>query len=98
MTPDLPAPATAPSLPVAGTPMGEVQVRLSLDLLQTARVRAEDEGLTLDRWIEHTLSAAIERGPRDFLPTVRGDGLAPGADLTDLAALIELMERPDAAA
>jgi hypothetical protein len=85
-------------LPVAGSPMGEVSVRLSLDLLQAARVRAEDESLTLDRWIEHTLQAALDRGPRAHLPTVAGDGLAPGADVTDLAALIDLMERPDAAA
>jgi hypothetical protein len=29
------------------------------------------------------------------LPTFKGDGLAPGVDLDDSAALLELMERDD---
>ena len=85
-------------LPVAGSPMGEVTVRLSLDLLQQARLRAEDEGLTFDRWVEQALQNTFERGPHDFLPTVAGDGLIPGVDLADIASLLHHMERPDAAA
>jgi hypothetical protein len=85
-------------LPVAGSPMGEVTVRLSLDLLQQARLRAEDDGLTIDRWVEQALQNTLERGPHDFLPTVTGDGLLPGVDLSDIASLLHHMERPDAAA
>lgn len=85
-------------LPVAGSPMGEVTVRLSLDLLQQARLRAEDEGLTFDRWVEQALQGTLQRGPHDFLPTVAGDGLMPGVDLSDIASLLHHMERPDAAA
>jgi hypothetical protein len=85
-------------LPVAGSPRGEVTVRLSLDLLQQARLRAEDEGLTFDRWVEQALHDTLKRGPHDFLPTVAGDGLVPGVDLSDIASLLHHMERPDAAA
>ena len=85
-------------LPVAGSPMGEVTVRLSLDLLQQARLRAEDEGLSFDRWVEQALQNTLERGSHGFLPTVAGDGLVPGVDLSDIASLLHHMERPDAAA
>jgi hypothetical protein len=85
-------------LPVAGSPRGEVTVRLSLDLLQQARLRAEDEGLTFDRWVEQALQKTLERGAHGFLPTVAGDGLIPGVDLSDIASLLHHMERPDAAA
>jgi hypothetical protein len=92
-------PEQAPTLlPVAGSPMGEATVRLSLDVLQRARLRAEDAGLTFDRWVEQALHDALERGPHDFLPTVAGDGLVPGVDLSDIASLLHHIERPDAAA
>ena len=85
-------------LPVAGSPRGEVTVRLPLDLLQRARLRAEDEGLAFDRWVEQALHDTLERGPSGFLPTVAGDGLLPGVDISDIESLLHHMERPDAAA
>jgi hypothetical protein len=98
LSPDTGSDQAGTLLPVAGSPRGEVTVRLSLDLLQQARLRAEEDGLTLDRWVEQALISTLERSPHDFLPTVARDGLVPGVDLSDIASLLHHMERPDAAA
>lgn len=75
-------------------------IRLDDDLLAAAKDRAARNNRTLTAVIEDALRQAFARPkggePRHpiELPTFRGDpaGLAPGVDLDDSAALLELME------
>lgn len=77
-------------------------IRLDDQLLADAKQLAARTGRTLTAVIEDALREALARSaqptpPRRFkMPTFRGDGLQPGVDLDDSAALLDMMERdPD---
>ncbi|MBI2886798.1 MAG: type II toxin-antitoxin system VapB family antitoxin [Chloroflexi bacterium] len=78
-------------------------IRLDDHLLKEAKRLAADTGRTLTAVIEDSLREAIARKragvprKRVRLPTFKGQGLQPGVDLNDSAALLDLMERPDVA-
>lgn len=76
-------------------------IRLPDELYRQVRVRAATEGVTLTSFIEdalrdafarHQQSAAVE--PYRVKP-FEGNGLQPGVDLDDNAALLGLMESDD---
>lgn len=72
-------------------------IRLDDDLLRRAKRAAVERGTTLTALIEDALRRVLvaEVQPRHAavsLPTFRGDGLQPGADLDDTASLLDLME------
>lgn len=72
-------------------------------LLREAKQLAAETGRTLTAVIEDAVREALARRradvarPRVTLPTFKGQGLQPGVDLADAAALREVMERSDAA-
>jgi hypothetical protein len=75
-------------------------VRLDERLLRQAKAVAAEERRTLTAVIDDALRQFLARrsAPRAKrapikLVTFRGDGLQPGVDLDDTAALIELMEK-----
>jgi hypothetical protein len=69
------------------------------DLLAATKQLAAQTGRTLTAVIEDALREALMRQrqkkrPKPIrLPTMAGNGLQPGVDLDDSAALLELMER-----
>jgi hypothetical protein len=73
-------------------------VRLSESLLAEAKKYAAESGGTLTSVLEDALREALARrripAKRKAirLRTVNGDGVRPGVDLDDTAALLELME------
>ncbi len=73
-------------------------VRLDDALLAELRELAARTGTTLTAVIEEALRESVARrrrapsANRVALPTFRGDGVQPGVDLDDSAALIDLME------
>lgn len=73
-------------------------IRLPDTLLRQAKARASETGRTLNAVIEDALRAALLRrpaaafAPRVVLPTFRGEGLQPGVDLDDSAALLDIMD------
>jgi hypothetical protein len=73
-------------------------IRLDAHLLTEAKTRAAETGRTLTAVIEDALRASLARksasSPRRQidLTTVTGDGLQPGVDLDDTAALIDRMD------
>lgn len=73
-------------------------IRLSDELLRDAKEHAARTGRTLTAVIEDALREALARSSqptprrRFKLPTFAGDGLQPGVDLDDSAALLDLME------
>ncbi len=74
-------------------------IRLDDRLLGEAKREASRSGMTLTAMFEEALRAHLARvamaaRPREHvrLPTFRGDGLAPGVDLDDSAALLDYME------
>jgi hypothetical protein len=73
-------------------------VRLNERLLAEAKKRAVDTGRTLTAVIEEALRASLSERPsrpsrrRLRLTTVKGDGLQPGVDLDDTAALFDRMD------
>jgi len=77
-------------------------IRVDDELLREAKQLAARSGRTLTAVFEDALRETLNRQRRsaartvDF-PTFRGNGLQPGVDLDDSAALIELMDRADAA-
>lgn len=77
-----------------------MRTTLNIDdrLGRAARLRAAEEGTTLTALIERALrrelSGADAGESRIPLPVVTGDGLAPGVDLADNRALLELMDPP----
>jgi hypothetical protein len=80
-------------------------VRLDDHLLADAKRSAAERGTTLTAVIEEALREALARRqrtadqPRPALPVSRhSGGLQPGVDLDDNAALLDLMEAPDASA
>jgi hypothetical protein len=78
-------------------------IHLPDDLLAQAKRAALESGTTLTAVIEEALRERLARRGRSVtapveLTTFGGSGLQPGVDLDDSAALLELMERTDAAA
>lgn len=73
-------------------------IRLDDELLADAKALAARTGRTLTAVIEDSLRQALamrerlEDEPPSDLPTFRGDGLQPGVDLDDTAALLSLMD------
>jgi hypothetical protein len=73
-------------------------IRLDDDLLAEAKQAAQQSGKTLTALIEDALRERLarRRAPeqREWvrLPTVGGNGLLPGVDLDDSAALLDLMD------
>lgn len=76
-------------------------IRLDDQLLSEAKQLAARTNRTLTAVIEdalrQALSAPRESGRRSpvKLPTFRGDGVRPGVDLDDGAALLDIMEAGD---
>jgi len=75
-------------------------VRLDDQLLKSAKRLAHDTGKSLTAVIEDALrqilSRRIVKQPRNpvKLTTVSGQGVRPGVDLDDSAALLAFMEQP----
>lgn len=74
-------------------------IRLDEPLLREAKREASRSGMTLNALIEEALrerlarsASATEPRSRVRLRTFRGRGLAPGVDLDDSAALLDLMD------
>jgi hypothetical protein len=72
-------------------------VDLPEDLLAEAKERAAREGRSLSEVVGDAVRSSFSRTesgnrPPTELPTFAGDGLQPGVDLDDSAALVELME------
>jgi hypothetical protein len=76
-------------------------IRIDDQLLREAKQLAARTGRTLTAVFEDALRETLNRQRRpaartvDF-PTFRGNGLQPGVDLDDSAALLELMDQADA--
>lgn len=80
-----------------------MRTTITLDdaLLTEAKQVAARTGRSLGAVIEDALRQALARradhgGPRPALPTYAGDGLQPGIDLDDAAALLDLLHEPGA--
>jgi hypothetical protein len=74
---------------------------LNEELLAAAEREATRRGQSLSALVELALGAFVASMPRSGaapehvrLPTFRGQGLRPGVNLDDSAALLELMESP----
>jgi hypothetical protein len=78
-------------------------VRLDDDLLRQAKAVAAASGRTLTELFEDSLRETLARQKatasrkRIVLRTFKGNGVLPGVDLDDSAALLDLMDRADAA-
>ncbi len=78
----------------------EITVELSPYLLDEAKQVAAESGRTLDAVISDALCESLNRRraflqappPKVKLPTFGGGGVLPGVDLSNNAALLELME------
>ena len=76
-------------------------VRLDDDLMRRVRQYAAKEDMTLTAMFHQALRELLARRERlrdrarEPLPTFRGQGLQPGVDLDDAAALLDHMERGD---
>jgi hypothetical protein len=76
-------------------------IRIDEQLLREAKLLAARTGQSLTALIEDALRAALARQhaagerPPVRLTTVSGQGLLPGVDLDDSAALLTLMESSD---
>jgi Arc/MetJ family transcription regulator len=75
-------------------------IRLDEQLLAEAKQFATRTGRTLTAVIEDALRQALVDAKRSRksasgrIPTFRGNGLQPGVDLDDTAALLDLMDEP----
>jgi hypothetical protein len=78
-------------------------INLPDPLIVQARRRASETGRTLTAFIADAVRESLARRrestnqPPVRLTTFRGLGLQPGVDLDDSAALLDLMDRTDAA-
>jgi hypothetical protein len=78
-------------------------IRLDDDLFREAKAVAAASGRTLTKLIEDSIREALARRQasvgrkRVILGAFKGHGLRPGVDLDDSAALLDLMDRSDAA-
>jgi hypothetical protein len=76
-------------------------INLDDELLREAKVIAANTGRTVTELVEDALRESLARRraartrPRIKLTTVGGNGVRPGVDLNDSAALLDLMERSD---
>jgi hypothetical protein len=76
-------------------------VILDDELLKDVRQYAAEEGMTFTAVLHQALRGLLARRSRLAeqerapLPSFGGQGLQPGVDLDDSAALLELMERDD---
>ncbi len=74
-------------------------IRLDEDLMAEVKLRAARTGKTLTAVIEDALRESLARQKRSSdrkpvkLITVSGNGLQPGVDLDDSAALLTLMDQ-----
>ncbi len=80
-----------------------MRTTINLDdaLLSEAKQVAARTGRSLGEVIEDALPQALARRaddgrPRPALPVHAGDGLQPGVDLDDAAALLDLLDDPGA--
>jgi Bacterial antitoxin of type II TA system, VapB len=77
-------------------------IRLDDQLLKEAKQAAATSNKTLTQLVEDSLRETLARrkiaarAERVTLPTFRGTGTLPGVDLDNSAALLDLMETPDA--
>jgi hypothetical protein len=66
------------------------------ELLESAKLRARDRGVTLSQLIEDGLRRELsvpDHAPRPEVPVFRGGGgLLPGVDITSNRALYELLD------
>ena len=73
-------------------------IRIDDQLLKEAKQYAMEHGFTLTKLLEQSLRETLNRRKRQQgrkpvkLKTVKGDGLQPGIDLDDTAALLEIMD------
>lgn len=73
-------------------------VRLPDELYRQVRIRAASDGQTVTAFIAAALQTALAGAERTPAPApyrvrpFRGDGLRPGVDLDDGAALLDLMD------
>ena len=73
-------------------------MQLPDDLLKAAKRHALDTGRTLTAVIEDALRTALARGGKRGatepveLPTYGSEGMLPGVDLDDTAALLDVMD------
>ena len=81
-----------------------MRTTISLDdaLLAEAKQTAARTGRSLTAVIEDALRSSLTpratpKRARPALPSFRGDGLQPGVDLDDSAALLDLLDEPRAA-
>ncbi len=76
-------------------------IRLDENLLAEVKQLAHQRGQTMTAVIEDALRQMLSRRekladrPPVKLCVVSGHGVQPGVDLSDSAALLDLMERPD---
>jgi hypothetical protein len=80
--------------------MMRTTVDLPESLLKEAKQRAAREGRPLSAVIADAMRNSFARTERATatavdLPSFKGDGLVPGVDLDDTAALLDLLERDD---
>ena len=73
------------------------KLEISEDLLVAAEQAASQRGQTVSDFVEQLLRYELKTSStslreRRSLPTFRGQGLRPGVNLDDSAALLELME------
>jgi len=72
-------------------------VRLPPGLMAQVKKLARETGRSMTQVIEDALRVAVARGGKApartvTIVTVNGDGLRPGVDLSDSAALLDLMD------
>jgi hypothetical protein len=73
-------------------------LRIDDDLLAKAKRLAAESGRTLTAVVEDALREVVARRSRRKhrspvrLPTFKGNGILPGADLDDSASLLDLMD------
>jgi hypothetical protein len=76
-------------------------IRIDKQLLTEAKKAAAERGTTLTAIIEDSLRETFarrvtpRRSAKFRFPTFKGDGLQPGVDLDDSAALLDRMEGRD---
>ncbi len=77
-------------------------IRMDDELLRRAKAHAARTGTTLTRLIEDAVRQLLSRRRVSkvrepvCLPTFSGEGVQPGVDLDDTAALVELMDERNA--
>lgn len=73
-------------------------IRIDDDLLRRAKALAARTGLSLTKLIEDALRQVLERADarkrdgRFEMVTFRGEGLRPGVDLDDSAAILDILD------